>query len=222
VGLGDRDRDVSLVGESWRLRRFFLSPFSQRGLTQGVIDDMKHFRIFVGSVLALGAAPAVWAESAGGIPPRIDSGDTAWVLVSAALVLMMTPALAFFYGGLVRRKNMLSVLMQCFAVMGLITVQWVLVGYSLSFGPTVRGVVGGLQWLGLNGVGLAPNPDYAPTIPHQAFMIYQCMFAIITPGLILGAFAERMKFSAYVLFPSCGARWCMTRWPIGCGAQADS
>jgi len=129
----------------------------------------------------------------------ISAGDTAWVLVSAALVLMMTPALAFFYGGLVRRKNMLSVLMQCFAVMGLITIQWVFIGYSLAFGPSIGGLIGHLDWVGLAGVGLNPSA-YAPTIPHQAFMIYQCMFAIITPGLILGAFAERMKFSSYVIF----------------------
>jgi Amt family ammonium transporter len=156
------------------------------------------------AVLAALGAPTLWAETiAETVPPpaaSVNSGDTAWVLVSAALVLMMTPALAFFYGGLVRRKNMLSVLMQCFAVMGLVTVQWVLVGYSLSFGPTIGGWIGNLQWLGLNGVGTQPNPDYAATIPHQAFMIYQCMFAVITPALILGAFAERMKFSAYVLF----------------------
>ncbi|MBL0059737.1 MAG: ammonium transporter [Elusimicrobia bacterium] len=162
---------------------------------------MKRIRHLVLGIFASLLAPALWAETAGEITPSaVSSGDTAWVLVSAALVLMMTPALAFFYGGLVRRKNMLSVLMQCFAVMGLITVQWVVMGYSLSFGPTIGGLVGNLQWLGLNGVGLTPNTDYAPTIPHQAFMIYQCMFAIITPGLILGAFAERMKFSAYVLF----------------------
>ena len=132
--------------------------------------------------------------------PAVDTGDTAWILVSAALVLMMTPALAFFYGGLVRRKNMLSILMQCYMLMGLITVEWVLVGYTLSFGPDHHGLIGGLDWFGLCGVGLAPNADYAATIPHQAFMVYQCMFAIITPGLILGAFAERMKFSAFCVF----------------------
>ncbi|HNI58056.1 MAG TPA: ammonium transporter, partial [Elusimicrobiota bacterium] len=132
--------------------------------------------------------------------PAVDTGDTAWILISAALVLMMTPALAFFYGGLVRRKNMLSILMQCYMLMGLITVEWVLVGYTLSFGPDHHGLIGGLDWFGLCGVGLAPNADYAATIPHQAFMVYQCMFAIITPGLILGAFAERMKFSAFCVF----------------------
>ncbi len=134
------------------------------------------------------------------IAPKIDTGDTAWVLISAALVLFMTPGLAFFYGGLVRKKNFLSVLMQCFMVMCLVSVQWVLVGYSLSFGPDVGGWIGNLSWLGLNGVGLTPNPDYSATIPHQLFMIYQAMFAIITPGLIIGAFAERMKFSAYCVF----------------------
>ena len=156
-------------------------------------------RLAAVAAFALLACP-VAAEDAAAATTAINSGDTAWVLVSAALVLMMTPALAFFYGGLVRRKNMLSVLMQCFAVMGLVTVQWVVIGYSLSFGPSLKGLIGNLSWAGLAGVGTAPNPDYAATIPHQAFMIYQCMFAVITPGLILGAFAERMKFSGYVLF----------------------
>lgn len=132
--------------------------------------------------------------------PTIDTGDTAWILTSAALVLLMTPALAFFYGGLVRKKNMLSVLMQCFMLMCIITVEWVLIGYSMSFGPDIKGLIGSLDWVGLKGVGLDPNPDYSATVPHQAFMIYQAMFAIITPGLILGAFAERMKFSAFCIF----------------------
>ena len=129
----------------------------------------------------------------------INSGDTAWVLISSALVLLMTPGLAFFYGGMVRKKNMLSVLMQCFIVMCVVSIQWVLYGYSLSFAPG-KGFWGGFSWLGLQGVGLAPYADYAATIPHQAFMIYQGMFAIITPALIIGAFAERMKFSAFLLF----------------------
>lgn len=132
--------------------------------------------------------------------PTIDTGDTAWVLMSAALVLLMTPALAFFYGGLVRKKNILSVLMQCFIMMCLITLQWVVIGYTLSFGPDVKGLIGDLSWMGLTGVGADPNPDYAATIPHSTFMIYQAMFAIITPALILGAFAERMKFSAFCVF----------------------
>lgn len=130
----------------------------------------------------------------------MNTGDTAWVLTSAALVLLMTPGLAFFYGGLVRRKNILSILMQCFMMICLITIQWVVVGYSLSFGPDIKGWIGSLAWAGLNGVGQDPNADYAATIPHLAFMIYQCMFAVITPALILGAFAERMKFSSFCVF----------------------
>ncbi len=134
------------------------------------------------------------------MPAAINAGDTAWVLMSAALVLLMTPALAFFYGGLVRRKNILSILMQCFMMICLISIQWVVLGYSLSFGPDIKNMIGSLAWMGLNGVGQDPNPDYAATIPHQAFMIFQAMFAVITPALILGAFAERMKFSAFCLF----------------------
>jgi Amt family ammonium transporter len=130
----------------------------------------------------------------------INSGDTVWVLISAGLVMLMTPGLAFFYGGLVRRKNVLSILMQCLIVLCLVSVQWVVCGYSLSFGPDVKGLIGNLSWLGLKGVGLEPNPDYAATIPHQAFMVFQMMFAVITPALILGAFAERMKFSAFCAF----------------------
>jgi Amt family ammonium transporter len=133
-------------------------------------------------------------------PATVDAGDTAWVLVSSALVLFMTPGLAFFYGGLVRRKNILSILMQCFILVCIISVQWALVGYSLSFGPDLGGWIGGLDWFGLKGVGLEPHPGYAATIPHQVFMVFQMMFAIITPALILGAFAERMKFSSFCVF----------------------
>jgi Amt family ammonium transporter len=133
--------------------------------------------------------------------PKIDAGDTAWVLTSSALVLMMTaPGLAFFYGGMVRRKNALATVMQSFILMALISVQWVLFGYSLAFGPDVGGIIGSLRWIGLGGVGLEPYADYAATIPHQAFMVFQLMFAIITPALITGAFAERMRFSAFLLF----------------------
>jgi len=130
----------------------------------------------------------------------IDKGDTAWVLMSAALVMLMTPGLAFFYGGLVRKKNVLSILMQCFIILCLISIQWVTFGYSLAFGPDKGGLIGGLDFAFLRGVGGAPNNDYAPGIPHQAFMIYQAMFAVITPALILGALAERMKFSAFCVF----------------------
>ena len=133
------------------------------------------------------------------VQAKVDSGDTAWVLVSAALVMLMTPGLAFFYGGLVRRKNMLSVLMQCLMILCLISLQWVVVGYSLSFAPGT-GLIGGLKWFFLQGVGLEPNADYAATIPHEVFMMFQMMFAVITPALIIGAFAERMKFSALCVF----------------------
>jgi len=131
---------------------------------------------------------------------RIDTGDTTWMLVSTALVMLMTPGLALFYGGMVRQKNVLGTIMQSFVALGLVTVQWVLIGYSLSFGPDIKGIIGSLQWAGLQSVGLEPNPDYAATIPHQAFMMFQMMFAIITPALISGAFAERFKFSTYLVF----------------------
>ena len=129
----------------------------------------------------------------------INSGDTAWVLAASALVMLMTPGLAFFYGGMVRRKNVLSILMQCMIVLCVVSLQWVLFGYSLAFAPG-NAFIGGLQWAALNGVGLEPYADYSATIPHQAFMIFQAMFAIITPALIIGAFAERMKFSAFLVF----------------------
>ena len=123
------------------------------------------------------------------------------MLTSSALVLMMTiPGLFLFYGGLVRRKNALGTIMHSFILAALISVQWVLWGYSLAFGPDKAGLIGGLDWIGLTGVGLEPYPDYSATIPHQAFMIYQLMFAIITPALITGAFAERMKFSTFLTF----------------------
>jgi ammonium transporter, Amt family len=132
---------------------------------------------------------------------QIDTGDTAWLLISAALVMLMTPALGFFYGGLVGKKNVLSTLTHSFFILCLISVQWVLWGYSLSFSPdTGAGLIGGLGWVALKGVGFAPNPDYAATVPHQAFMAFQMMFAVITPALITGAFAERVSFKAYVIF----------------------
>jgi len=131
----------------------------------------------------------------------MNSGDTAWVLTASALVLLMTiPGLAFFYGGLVRRKNVLSILMQCFIIVCIISLQWMLFGYSLAFGPSFHGIIGNLDWIGLSGVGALPNADYSKTIPHSVFMIFQAMFAIITPALIIGAYAERVKFSAFLLF----------------------
>ncbi len=130
----------------------------------------------------------------------INAGDTAWVLVATALVMMMTPALAFFYGGMVRKKNVVSTLNLSFIIIGLISVEWVLVGYSLAFGPSLMGIIGSLSYAGLMGVGAAPNPDYAPTIPHLAYAAYQMMFAIITPALITGAFVERVRFKTFLLF----------------------
>ena len=131
----------------------------------------------------------------------INGADTAWVLMSSALVLAMTvPGLALFYGGLVRSKNVLGTIMHSFAILCVVSLFWVLLGYSLAFGPDVNGVIGSLAWVGLSGVGLSPHPVYGPTIPHQAFMVFQLMFAAITPALITGAFAERMKFGALILF----------------------
>ncbi len=151
----------------------------------------------------LGSAPATQDQIASlqqAVREAQTSGDNAWVLVSAALVLMMTaPGLTLFYGGLVRKKNILGTMMQSFAMMGLITVLWALVGYSLAFGAG-NGYIGGFEHVFLRGVGLQPNPNYGGTIPEQSFMIYQLMFAIITPALITGAFAERVKFSAMAVF----------------------
>src|SRR5688500_18802169 len=170
------------------------------------------------AVFALGAAGPALAQSppapppaaatvpgtpapAAPAPPKIDTGDTAWILMSCALVLLMTaPGLALFYGGMVRQKNALGTLMQSFIILAVISIQWVLWGYTLAFGPDKGGIIGGLDYLGLRGVGIEPFDTYSKTIPHQAFVIFQMMFAIITPALITGAFAERKKFSAFLLF----------------------
>ena len=133
------------------------------------------------------------------MPNTISAGDTAWLLASAALVMLMTPALGFFYGGLVRRKNVLATIMHSFFILALISVQWVLWGYTLAFGRDHGGLIGGLDWLALRGVGQDPGP-YAPTVPHEAYMVFQMMFAVITPALITGAFAERKRFKAFVIF----------------------
>jgi Amt family ammonium transporter len=130
----------------------------------------------------------------------MNNGDTAWLLVSAALVMLMTPGLAMFYGGMVRRKNTLGTIMQSFILIAVISIEWMLVGYSFAFGPDLGGIIGDLSWFGLRGVGTLPFKGYAATVPHQAFMIYQMMFAVITPALISGAFAERFKFSTYLVF----------------------
>jgi len=129
----------------------------------------------------------------------INAGDTAWVLVSAALVLLMTPALGFFYGGMVRRKNVLSILMQCMGCLAMISILWGIYGYSLAFSKG-NAFIGGLDWFMLHGVGAAPNPAFGPTIPHAAFMIFQCMFAVITPAIICGSYAERVRFPAFIIF----------------------
>ncbi len=156
---------------------------------------------YIGRIIAVFAVFMFSGSYAHGAEGAIDTGDTAWVLTSTALVLFMTaPGLALFYSGMVRRKNVLATLMQSFALLCIMSIQWVLWGYSLSFGPDHWGFIGGLEWFGLRGVGLEPNPDYAATIPHQAFMVFQMMFAVITPALITGAIAERMKFSAFLVF----------------------
>lgn len=135
---------------------------------------------------------------------RVSAADTSWMLMASALVLAMTvPGLALFYGGLVRSKNVLGTIMQSFIILCLVSLLWLFVGYSLSFGPDKKGLIGGFEWIGLRNVGLAPHALYGPTIPHQLFMLFQMMFAAITPALITGAFAERMKFSAMILFAGC-------------------
>ena len=176
---------------------------------------MKKYIVLIAAVLFLILSQSVFAQSSNEGNTRsgtqqtiqqtdpaggVSSGDTTWMLVSTALVMLMTPGLALFYGGMVRRKNVLGTIMQSFVALGIITVQWILFGYSLAFGPDIGHIIGSLRWFGLNGVGLAPDPDYAPTIPHQTFMMFQMMFAVITPALITGAFAERFKFKTYVVF----------------------
>ncbi len=131
---------------------------------------------------------------------QINAGDTAWILVCCSLVLMMTPALAFFYGGMVRRKNVLSTLTLTYVFLALIGVQWVVYGYSLAFGPDINGLIGGLNFVGLNGVDALPNGNYSKTIPQALFAAFQMMFAVITPALITGAFVERVKFKSFLLF----------------------
>jgi len=156
--------------------------------------------LVLGAVVGWGAIFFAGASSGAFDPSSIDTGDTAWMLVAAALVMLMTPAVGFFYGGMVSSKNVVSVLKQSLVILSLVSIQWVVIGYSLAFGPDIKGIIGGLDYLGLRGVGFAPNPDYAGTIPQLVFMIYQGMFAIITPALIIGAFVERIKFKTLVVF----------------------
>jgi Amt family ammonium transporter len=179
----------------WRRSKLLLLPFFLISPSLAMAQT---------SAAAAGSQPATQAQVAElqqAVRNAQTSGDNAWMLMSAALVLLMTgPGLALFYGGLVRRKNILSTMMQSFAMMGLVTILWAIAGYSLAFGHG-NAFIGGLQHMFLRGVGLGPS-EYAPTIPEQTYMIYQLMFAIITPALITGAFAERMKFSAMAVFLS--------------------
>ena len=154
--------------------------------------------IYLGLLLIMILAVPQQVMAASG--PTIDTGDTAFMLICTALVFLMTPALALFYGGMVRQKNVLSITLQCLTIIALVSVQWVLFGYTLGFGPDVGHLIGSLHWLGLNGVNSLPNAVYAATIPHQVFIVYQLMFAIITVALITGAFAERMRFVMFIAF----------------------
>jgi len=159
----------------------------------------------------------------------MNTGDTVFVIISAALVMIMTPGLALFYGGMVRHKNVLGTIMQSFIILGVISIEWVLWGYSMSFGPDHGHIIGGLEWFGLRGVGMEPSTTYGTTVPHLAFMIFQCMFAVITPALITGAFAERMKFSSFLIFtllwatlvynPLCHWVWAAGGWMMNLGAM---
>jgi len=159
----------------------------------------------------------------------MNSGDTVFVLLSASFVMLMTPGLALFYGGMVRNKNVLGTIMQSFIILGIISVEWILWGYSMSFGADHGGIIGGLDWFGLRGVGMEPSANYGASVPHLAFMIFQCMFAVITPALITGAFAERMKFSAFIIFtilwativynPLCHWVWGASGWINKMGAM---
>ncbi len=146
------------------------------------------------------SVPGLPVMAAAADAPAIDTGDTAFIIVCAALVMIMTPGLALFYGGMVRKKNVLGTIMQSFAAMALVSVQWVLIGYTLGFGTDIGHLIGNLQWLGMSGVGIDPNPDYSATIPQSVFAVFQLMFAIITVALISGSFAERMRFPIFIAF----------------------
>lgn len=173
-------------------------------MTRPIDNGVRVLSAVIWAVLGLALwSSGAWAQDVPSPPDlsKIESGDTAWVLTSTALVLaMVVPGLALFYGGQVRSKNVLGTMMHSFVILCLVSVIWVLFGYSLTFGPDKGGVIGGLDWVGLSGVGIEPHPKYGPTIPHEAFMLFQLMFAAFTPALIAGAFAERIRFSALLLF----------------------
>src|SRR4030043_2370829 len=161
---------------SWHAFRLFLNHEILKGGSMnrflGVLLIIAFFSI-TGVVFAQEQPSQI--EGTPTITSKIDTGDTAWILVSTALVMLMTPGLALFYGGMVRGKNVLGTIMQSFVALSPISVQWILIEYSLSFGPDINGLIGSLDWIGLRGVGIEPNPDYAPTIPHMVFMMYQAM-----------------------------------------------
>lgn len=156
--------------------------------------------LIVGLVIGLLTTQFAGASAGSFDLKTIDTGDTAWMLVATALVMLMTPAVGFFYGGMVRSKNVISVIKQSLLILSLVTLQWVIIGYSLVFGKDIGGVIGDLSFFGLRNVGFAPNVAYAPTIPHTVFMIYQAMFAVITSALIIGAFVERIRFKTLIIF----------------------
>src|SRR6184192_1319427 len=174
-----------------------------------------------------GHGASAGASGTGGgriMTPSVSAGDTAWVLISTALVMLMVPGLALFYGGLVRQKNALNTFMMSLSALGLVSVQWVLVGYSLSFAPGTP-FLGGLSWWGLTGVGAEPNAAYAATVPHLAFAAFQAMFAAITVALISGAVVERLRFSAYLLFALAWTTFVydpLARWVWGDGGWLRS
>ncbi|HEY3419161.1 MAG TPA: ammonium transporter [Methanomassiliicoccales archaeon] len=178
--------------------------------------------IFVGgaAVLLPGASSGAFDSAS------ISAGDTAWVLVAAAMVMIMTPAVGFFYGGMVRTKSVVTLINESFVILAIVSLQWILIGYSLAFGPDVGGgLIGGLNYAGLNGVGYAPNPLYAPTIPQLAYMVFQGMFAIVTPALIIGAFAERVRLKAVIVFTLIWSTLVydpIAHWVWGAGGWAHS
>ncbi|MBC8015292.1 MAG: ammonium transporter [Sporomusaceae bacterium] len=172
---------------------------------------MKKLFTILGLILLLTAlmVPAVFAadadtvavvEEAAAETAKIDTGDTAFMIICTGLVMLMTPALALFYGGMVRSKNVLTTIMQSFICLGVLSIQWAVLGYSLAFAPDINHLIGNLDWVGLSGVGADPNADYAATIPHLNFMLFQGMFAVLTPALISGSIGERVKFPAFVVF----------------------
>lgn len=156
--------------------------------------------LFVGIAIGLFTPKFFSAATIPVDPAVLNTGDIAWVLVASALVMLMTPAVGFFYGGMVQSKNIVSVLKQSLMILSLVSIQWVVVGYSLVFGRDSNGIIGGLNFFGLRGVGYAPNPDYAATIPHLLYMMFQATFAIITPALIIGAVVERIRFRTLIVF----------------------